>query len=145
MIPAASNLSIGFGFEFLEREDGYRGLVESYGLAFQGEPVTMDMNLVYEALRVRKIDVAVGNSTDGLIAVFDLAVLEDDRRYFPPYDAAPVIRTATVDRHPDVKAALDRLGGALGEAEMRRLNQQISGDRRPIEDVVRKLRAAKGL
>jgi glycine betaine/choline ABC-type transport system substrate-binding protein len=105
----------------------------------------MDMNLVYEALRARKIDVAVDNSTDGLIAAFDLAVLDDDRHYFPPYDAAPVIRTTTVDQHPDVKAALDRLGGALSEADMRRVNQQISGDRRPIEDVVRELRAAKGL
>ena len=145
LIPAAPKLSIGFGFEFLDREDGYRGLVETYGLAFQGEPVTMDMNLVYEALRARKIDVGVGNSTDGLIAIFDLATLEDDLHYFPPYDAAPVIRTATVDRFPDVKAALDRLGGVLSEAEMRRVNQQISGDRRPIEDVARELRAAKGL
>lgn len=145
LIPAAPKLRIGFGFEFLDREDGYRGLVENYGLAFQGEPVTMDLNLVYEALRARKIDVGVGNSTDGLIAVFDLAVLDDDLHYFPPYDAAPVIRTATVDRHPDVKAALDRLGGVLNAAEMRRVNQQISGDRRPIEDVVRELRTAKGL
>lgn len=145
LIPAAPKLSIGFGFEFLDREDGYRGLVETYRLAFRGEPVTMDMNLVYEALRAGRIDVGVGNSTDGLIAVFDLATLEDDLHYFPPYDAAPVIRTATVDRFPDVKAALDRLGGVLSEVEMRRVNQQISGDRRPIEDVVRELRAAKGL
>lgn len=145
LIPAAPKLSIGFGFEFLDREDGYHGLVKTYGLTFQGEPVTMDMNLVYEALRAGKIDIGVGNSTDGLIAVLDLATLEDDLQYFPPYDAAPVIRAATVDRHPDVKAALDRLGGVVNEAEMRRVNQQINGDRRPIEDVARELRAAKGL
>jgi osmoprotectant transport system substrate-binding protein len=145
LIPAAPNLTIGFGFEFLDREDGYRGLVETYGLAFRGEPVTMDLNLVYEALRSHRIDVGVGNSTDGLIAMFDLTVLEDDRRYFPPYDAAPVVRSVTVESHPEVKAALDRLGGVLGDGEMRRINQQISGDRRPIEDVARELRLAKGL
>ena len=145
LIPAAPTLAIGFGFEFLDREDGYRGLIDTYGLAFEGDPVTMDLNLVYEALRARKIDVGVGNSTDGLIAAFDLAILEDDRRYFPPYDAAPVIRSATVESHPQVKSALDRLGGVLNEVEMRQINQRIGADRQPIEDVARELRAAKGL
>lgn len=145
LAPSAPKLKVGFGFEFLDREDGYRGLIETYGLRFDGDPVTLDLNLVYEALRAGKIDVGVGNSTDGLIAAFDLAIIEDNRRYFPPYDAAPVVRTELVESRPEVKAALDRLGGVLSESVMRQINQQISGDHRSIEEVAREWRAAQGL
>ena len=85
----------GFGYEFMERPDGYRGLVATYGLHFAGEPRIMDLGLLARALKDHQIDFAGGNATDGLIPALDLFVLQDDRRYFPPYEAVPIIREET--------------------------------------------------
>jgi glycine betaine/choline ABC-type transport system substrate-binding protein len=136
---------IGFMFEFAERQDGYRGLIESYGMSFKDEPRTMDLGLIYRALRDGQIDVGVGSATDGLISALNMRVLEDDKRYFPPYDAAPVARTAVLDAHPEVREALASLGGILNEQEMRKVNYAVDGEQRPVADVVRELRARKGL
>src|SRR5438094_8810676 len=88
----------GFGYEFLERADGFRGLASVYGLRFASPPTAMDLGLTYRALAEGKVDVIAGNSTDGQIQALDLVVLEDDRHYFPPYEAAPVSRLTTVSR-----------------------------------------------
>ena len=136
---------IGFMFEFFERQDGYRGLVDTYGFSFRNEPITMDLGLVYRALRDGQIDVAVGNSTDGLISALKLRVLDDDKRYFPPYDAVPVARVAMLQEHPEVREALKELDGLLSESEMRELNYAIDGEQRRVADVVRELRERKGL
>ncbi len=136
---------IGFNFEFLERQDGYTGLIARYGLSFAAEPKTMDLGLLYRALRGGQIDVAVGSSTDGLIAAWNLRVLEDDLRYFPPYDAAPVARVETLRRHPRLRDVLGDLGGLLSEQEMQRLNHEIDGRHRVVAQVVRELRTDKGL
>ncbi|MGB6477542.1 MAG: glycine betaine ABC transporter substrate-binding protein, partial [Candidatus Sulfotelmatobacter sp.] len=82
----------GFGYEFMERPDGYAGLATAYGLHFAALPRVMDLGLLAPALRNHQIDIAAGNATDGLIPVFDLFVLDDDRHYFPPYEAVAVIR-----------------------------------------------------
>src|SRR2546430_8531318 len=112
----------GFGYEFLERADGFRGLAAVYGLRFASPPIAMDLGLTYRALAEGKVDVIAGNSTDGQIQALDLVVLEDDRHYFPPYEAAPVIRLTTVTRHAEVAVALAQLTGRISDAEMRRLN-----------------------
>ncbi len=138
-------LTIGFNFEFFERQDGYRGLIDAYGLSFAQDPRTMDMSLVYTALRDGKIDVGIGNGTDGLIEALRLIVLEDDKSYFPPYDAAAVVRSDTLKRHPAVRTALDELGGILSEEEMRRWNHEIDGKHRSVAEVARQLRQEKGL
>ena len=145
LAAASKDRTIGFNFEFLERRDGYPGLIARYGLSFAGEPKTMDLGLLYRALRGGQIDVAVGNSTDGLIAAWNLRVLEDDLRYFPPYDAAPVVRIETLERHPKLRDALTQLGDLLSEKEMQRLNHEIDGRHRAVAQVVRELRAEKGL
>jgi glycine betaine/choline ABC-type transport system substrate-binding protein len=127
----------GFGYEFLERADGFRGLASVYGLRFASPPTAMDLGLTYRALAEEKVDVIAGNSTDGQIRALDLVVLEDDRHYFPPYEAAPVIRQAAIARHPGVATALAELAGRMSDAEMRRLNALADVEHRDIATIAR--------
>jgi osmoprotectant transport system substrate-binding protein len=135
----------GFGYEFMERPDGYRGLAAIYGLHFATQPRVMDLGLLARALRDHQIDIAAGNATDGLIPTLDLFVLEDDRHYFPPYEAVPVIRGQTLKEHPEVAVALSQLEGKLSDQEMRQLNYAVDGQRRDVKDVAREFLQQKGL
>ena len=126
----------GFGYEFLERADGFPGLAAAYGLRFAARPVEMDLGLLYPALEQGKVDVVAGNSTDGLIAAMGLVVLEDDRRYFPPYEAAYVARSSAWN-YERVRAALDPLAGRITPEAMRRMNAAVDRDRRRPEAVAR--------
>lgn len=127
----------GFGYEFLERADGFQGLARTYGLAFVAPPTALDLGLTYRALADGKVDVIAGNSTDGQIAALDLIALADDRHYFPPYQAAPVLRADLLKRHPAIGAALDQLAGRLSDAEMRRLNALADVQHRDISEIAR--------
>jgi glycine betaine/choline ABC-type transport system substrate-binding protein len=140
-VPHARSWRPGFGYEFTERADGYRGLVAAYGLEFAAPPVEMDLGLVYRALADGAVDLIAGNSTDGQITALDLVHLDDDRRYFPPYEAVPVIRAETLERFPDARAALAALGGTLDEATMQRLNYLVDVEKRPVRDVAAEWRA----
>jgi len=133
----AGSLKPGFGYEFVEREDGFKGLVSTYGLAFRERPAEMDLGLLYPALQSGKVDLVAGNSTDGLIAAMNLAVLEDDRRYFPPYEAAFVVRGDLWRKNAQVRQVCERLGGAIDAGTMRRLNAAIDRDKRRPEDVAK--------
>lgn len=126
-----------FGYEFMERADGFPGLAKTYHLAFREPPRVMDLGLLYRALVDGQVDVVAGNSTDGLISSLGLRVLDDDRRYFPPYEAAPVVRRPLLERHPEVRSALDSLGGKISADEMRRLNYRVDGERVSAEEVAR--------
>jgi glycine betaine/choline ABC-type transport system substrate-binding protein len=125
----------GFGYEFAERADGYPGLARTYGLHFRQRPVEMDLGLLYPALESKKVDVVAGNSTDGLIAAIHGLVLEDDRRYFPPYEAAFVVRGAIWRGRPEVRAVLESLAGRLDPAHMRAWNAELDRDKKRPEDV----------
>ncbi len=127
----------GAGPEFMNRPDGWRGLVTAYGLTFDTEPREMDRNLLYEALAQSSIDLAAGDSTDGRIEALDLVPLEDDRRFFPPYEAIPLVRSATLSRFPQLRSALSRLSGKLDATTMRRLNLEIDGKKRDPAAVAR--------
>lgn len=131
----ASKWRAGFGQDFMSRPDGYDGFARAYGLKFF-QVREMDLSLTYRALADRQVDMIAGNSTDGLIARLGLVQLEDDRRYFPPYDAVPVARRAALEKYPEIRAALKSLGGALTVEEMRRLNFAVDGERRAAKDVV---------
>ena len=120
----------GFGYEFLERPDGYSGLARTYGLSFRQPPRVMDLNLIYRALAAGEIDVTAGDATSGLIAALQLTQLEDDRRYFPPYDAVPVVRAATLLRHPELQSVIHGLAGRISAADMRRMNHEVDGLKR---------------
>ncbi len=135
----------GFGYEFMERPDGYRGMVAAYGLRFAGQPRIMDLGLLARALKDRQIDFAGGNATDGLIPAFDLFVLADDRHYFPPYEAVPVIREQTLREHPEVGRALAALRDTISDQEMQRMNYAVDGQHRDTKDVVREFLKEKGL
>lgn len=133
----------GFGYEFMERPDGFAGLARTYGLQFGQPPRTMELGLLYRALKEKQVDFVAGNSTDGVIAALDLVVLEDDRKYFPPYEAAPVVRRATLARHPELRGALAELGGKIDEEEMRRMNAAVDGEKRDPKEVAREFLAAE--
>ena len=135
----------GFGYEFMERPDGYRGLAATYGLHFAEQPRVMDLGLLARALRDHQIDLAAGNTTDGLIPALDLFVLDDDRHYFPPYEAVPVVRAQTVQQHPEVAQALAELAGKISDEEMQHMNYAVDGQRRDVADVVREFLKNKGL
>jgi glycine betaine/choline ABC-type transport system substrate-binding protein len=127
----------GFGYEFLERRDGFAGLAKLYGLTFSQPPTAMDLGLTYRALADRRVDIIAGNSTDGQIAALDLVALIDDRGYFPPYQAAPVVRAVVLERYPAVRAALAELGGTISDAEMRRLNALADVEHKDIAEIAR--------
>ena len=135
----------GFGYEFMERPDGYRGLVATYGLHFAGEPRIMDLGLLARALQDHQIDFAGGNATDGLIPALDLFVLQDDRQYFPPYEAVPIIREQTLRQHPQIAQALEALDGQISDAEMQQMNYAVDAKHRDTAEVVRDFLKAKKL
>ena len=135
----------GFGYEFMERPDGYRGLAATYGLQFAEAPRVMDLGLLTRALKDHQIDIAAGNTTDGLIPALDLFVLEDDKHYFPPYEAVPVIREQTLREHPEVAQALKELAGKISDEEMQRLNYAVDGQHRDAGEVVHEFLQKQGL
>lgn len=135
----------GFGYEFMERPDGYGGLVRSYGLKFGAPPRIMDLGLIYRALTSHQVDLVAGNSTDGLISALGLTVLDDDRHYFPPYQAVPIVRQDTLQRHPAVLRALKELKDKISDEDMRRLNYAVDGERRDARAVVHEFLQSRGL
>jgi osmoprotectant transport system substrate-binding protein len=135
----------GFGYEFMERPDGYRGLAATYGLHFAEQPRIMDLGLLARALKDHQIDLAAGNATDGLIPALDLFVLEDDRHYFPPYEAVPVVRVETLREHPEIGRALDELADKISDEEIQRLNYAVDGQHRDAKEVVHEFLKSKGL
>jgi glycine betaine/choline ABC-type transport system substrate-binding protein len=128
----------------MERPDGYAGLAATYGLHFAAPPRIMDLGLLAPALKNHQIDMAAGNATDGLIPALDLFVLEDDRRYFPPYEAVAVIRQRTAQQHPEAAQAIAELSGRISDQEMRQLNYALDGQHRDVEDVVHEFLRRKG-
>ena len=139
----SSQLRLGVGYEFIERPDGYKGLAAKYGFKFAEAPRVMDLGLLYRALQNNQVDIVAGSNTDGLIAALDLVVLEDDKHYFPPYDAVPIVRRATLERHPEVAAALQKLSGRITADDMRRMNYAVDGEKKDAAAVVKDFLARK--
>src|SRR5579863_5237281 len=136
---------LGVGYEFEQRPDGLPGLSKAYGLKFAGPPRTMDLGLLYRALNARQVDMIAGNSTDGPIQAFGLTVLEDDKHYFPPYQAVPLVRDAALQRWPQIRDALDALAGKITADDMRAMNEAVDGEHRDPAEVVQEFRARRGL
>jgi glycine betaine/choline ABC-type transport system substrate-binding protein len=136
---------IGAGYEFVHREDGLPGMRRIYGLQLSGAPKTMDLGLLYQALAKHQVDMAAGNSTDGLLAVLPVTVLKDDRRYFPPYECALVLREAAARQFPALRPALIELSGKISSDTMRRLNYELDGKHRPAREIARDFLRSVGL
>src|SRR3984893_10615720 len=145
LVPVAPKWRIGVGFEFLERSDGFRAWSERYGLHFAQQPSVMDLGLIYRALQDHKVDIVAGNSTDGVIDSLHLVILEDARRYFPPYDAVPIVRRATLEKFPQLRGILAELAGKVTGADMRHLNYLVDGEQRDVAAVVREYRQSHNL
>jgi osmoprotectant transport system substrate-binding protein len=145
LTPIAPKWHAGVGYEFLERPDGFPGWSTRYSLHFAAPPNVMDLGLLYRALLDHQVDVVAGNSTDGLIDSLHLVALEDDKHYFPPYDAVPIVRRSALEKFPQLRTALADLSGKLTAADMRHLNAQVDADQRDVAAVVRAFRAAKNL
>jgi len=143
--PFAREWRAGFGYEFMERPDGFKGLAQTYGLSFAETPRILDLGLLYRALLEKQVDIVAGNSTDGLLAARDLTMLVDDRHYFPPYEAVPVVRADALARFPEMRAALLELAGKISDEEMRRMNYEVDGEHRDVADVAREFLRGKGL
>src|SRR5947207_9479791 len=135
----------GFGYEFMERPDGYKGLVATYGLRFAAPPRIMDLGLLTRALKDHQVDVIAGNLTDGLIPALDLFVLDDVIHYFPPYESCPVIREQKLVVYFQVQQGLDSLRANISDEEMRRLNYEVDGQKRDVKEVVREFLRSKRL
>ncbi len=133
----ARQMRLGVGYEFLERQDGYKGLVKTYDLHFADDPRVMDLGLLYRALQNKSVDIVAGNNTDGLIAAMGLVVLEDDKHYFPPYDAVPIVRPAMLQKCPQSQAAFDRLAGRITADDIRAMNYAVDGEKKDAGAVAR--------
>ncbi|SFS18576.1 osmoprotectant transport system substrate-binding protein [Granulicella pectinivorans] len=138
-------LRLGVGYEFESRPDGLAGLEKAYGLRFAGRPRTMELGLLYRALAQKQVDIVSGNSTDGPIRALGFKVLEDDKGYFPPYEAVPLFREDSLKAHPGIQVAMDRLAGKATAEEMQGMNDAVDAQHRDVGDVVREWRRGKGL
>ncbi len=131
----------GFGYEFKERPDGFAGFVKAYSLTFAEAPRFMELGLLYRALQEKQVDVVAGSATDGVIAALGMTVLQDDQRYFPPYEAVPVVNRAAFERFPGLREALASLAGKISAEEMRRMNYAVDGEKRDAATVAREFLA----
>jgi len=141
----AGDMTAGFDAEFLVRPDGYPGLVETYDLRFSSTPKHMDPGLMYKAVADGAVDVICGFATDGRIPAYDLVILEDDKQFFPPYYAAPLVRREALEAHPKLGPTLNRLGGIMNDSTMQRLNYEVDENKRPAADVARAFLESHGL
>jgi len=131
----AAGWVLGIGYEFQQRPDGMAGLLKTYHLPLNGQPKTMDLGLLYKALEQKQVDMIAANATDGMLSVLDVKVLRDDKNYFPPYQAAFLVRDDSMTERPGLRAALDELNGKLSDATMQKLNYEVDGKHRPVAEV----------
>ena len=143
--PVAGKWRAGVGYEFLERPDGFRGWSERYGLHFAEAPKVMDLGLIYRALVDHQVDIVAGNSTDGLIDALGLVALVDDKHYFPPYDAVPIVREDALARVPGLRVALEDLAGKVSASDIRKMNYAVDAGHQDAAAVARKFRESRGL
>ncbi len=127
--------TLGAGYEFQQRPDGLAGLLKTYNLRLNGAPKAMDLGLLYKAIEQNQVDMIAANATDGLLSVKDLKVLQDDKHYFPPYQAAVLVRAEALSKHPRLRSALEEISGKFSDEAMRKLNYQVDGEHRPVSEV----------
>ncbi len=137
LAPFAPKLRLGVGYEFLERQDGYKGLVRTYDLHFADDPRVMDLGLLYRALQNNSVDIVAGSNTDGLIKALGLVVLEDDKHYFPPYDAVPIVNPVLFQKCANARSVFESLAGRISAEQMRAMNYAVDGEKKDAGEVAR--------
>ena len=143
-VPHAGEWRAGFGYEFRQRQDGYAGLHKTYGLLFKFVRL-MDLGLLYPALNESQVDIVAGNATDAQIGAFGMVILEDDKKYFPPYEAVPIVRKEKLESRIELRDTVAKLAGRINAATMSRLNFEIDGHHGDFGEVIRKFRKEAGL
>lgn len=144
-LPYANSWRPGFGYEFMERPDGYDGFVKTYGLKFAAAPRIMDLNLLYRALDSHQVDIIAGNTTDGQLLSGDFAVLDDDKHYFPPYQAVVIVHEALAASHPDALKAIVALSGNISDRDMQQMNYEVVEKKKDSVVVARQFLKSKRL
>jgi osmoprotectant transport system substrate-binding protein len=137
--------NLGVGYEFQQRPDGLAGLLKTYNLPIHGSPKTMDLGLLYKALEQGQVSMVAGNATDGQLSVLDVLILRDDKRYFPPYDCALAVRSQSLEGNPPLRKALGELTGLFTDLTIRKLNNQVDGEHRPVRVVAEQFLREAGL
>ena len=138
-------LSCGFTAEFNERDDGYPGLAKHYGFKFEAEPKDLDPGLMYKAVKEKQVDVISAFATDGRIRAYELKVLEDDRQFFPPYYAAPLITQAALNKYPELKEVLNSLASRIDDATMSEMNFEVDKGGKSPAQVAKEFLQEEGL
>ena len=131
-----SQMKAGFGYEFINRKDGYSGLAKTYNLKFAKSPQEMELGLMYKALVDKKVDIIAANSTDGLIPFLKLVILEDDKKYFPPYQAIPIFNQEILQKYPELTDTINQLGGKVSTTAIQKMNYQVDNQSQPVGKVV---------
>jgi len=138
LVPLTKSLKFAGNHRFLDRQDGFVGLSSTYQLKFRAENITaMNQGLIYEAIHSRKVDVAAAFSTDGRIMAFDLRLLDDDKDFFPPYQAVPIIRADVLEKYPYLRKVLGELAGKISHRVMLALNDRVDRGHESVESVAR--------
>ncbi|MDD1437368.1 glycine/betaine ABC transporter substrate-binding protein, partial [Dolichospermum sp. ST_sed10] len=128
-------MQAGFGYEFLERADGFPGFAKTYGLKFANIK-QMELGLMYQAIKEKKVDFIAANSTDGLIPFLNLVILADDKKYFPPYQAVPIFNQEILQKYPELTETINQLGGKISTTEIQKMNYQVDNQSQPVEKIV---------
>ncbi|WP_172371647.1 glycine betaine ABC transporter substrate-binding protein [Sporosarcina jiandibaonis] len=145
LVPHIPDLIVGSDAQFFERADGYVGMAEKYGMGQFKDHKEMDIGLAFKAIDEGKIDVLVGYATDGRIPALNLVTLEDDKGYFPPYYAAPILRMDFLEKYPEVGEVLNMLSGVIDEKEMSAMNSKMDNDQMDEREIVEEFLLEKGL
>lgn len=144
LVPFSKDLVFGAEHEFFNRDDGYDGLIKTYGLSFK-DTAKMDVSLKYQAIGQRKMDVTDAFTTDGQLKALNLKVLKDDKNFFPPYYAAPIIRNETLKNNPEFEEILNKLAGTIDDQAMQELNYKVDNEKQSIQKVAEDFLKEKGL
>ena len=140
-----TGFTLGAGYEFLQRPDGYGTLNRAYPIHWRAAPKSMDLGLLYTALLQKQVSMAAGSATDGMLSVLDVKVLEDDKQAFPPYQACIVVRSDTLEANPNLRKVLSELSGKFSTNAMRKLNYEVDGKHRQVAEVARQFLQSAGL
>ena len=144
LAKVSGDLILGSTIEFVDRPDGYVGLKNVYGMNFK-DTKAVDGGLRYKALANKNSDVIDAFATEGLLKVYDLVVLKDDKNFFPPYYAVPIVRNEIIEKHPEVQTELNKLAGLIDEATMIDLNYKVDNDGADPRKVAEDFLKEKGL
>lgn len=140
----SEDFTLGAVFEFIDRPDGLPGFQKEYGLKFK-DVKGMDHGIMYRSIGAKEVDVINSYTTDGQLQDYDLRVLEDDKSYFPPYHALPLVRKEALQEYPEIEEVLRQLEGKIDEEAMQKMNAKVDNEGMMVEIVAEEFLIESGL